>query len=62
MSSESDVDVYIETLRSGEIIPERAVKRLCSSVSELLVEESNVQPVLSPVTVSKKGGVENYII
>lgn len=51
MSSTSDVDVYIETLHSGEIIPESAVKKLCSSVSELLVEESNVQPVLSPVTI-----------
>ena len=49
--SEHDVDYYIETLKSGEIISEDAVKRLCSSVSELLMEESNVQPVSAPVTV-----------
>ena len=46
-----DVDYYIETLKSGEIISENAVKRLCASVSELLMEESNVQPVRSPVTI-----------
>ena len=48
----NDVDGYIETLRGGECISEKGLKRLCASVSELLVEESNVQPVLSPVTVS----------
>jgi len=47
-----DVDGYIQTLRSGECISERSLKRLCTAVSELLVEESNVQPVRSPVTVS----------
>eukprot|EP00567_Pseudictyota_dubia_P005799 CAMPEP_0197449194 /NCGR_PEP_ID=MMETSP1175-20131217/20319_1 /TAXON_ID=1003142 /ORGANISM="Triceratium dubium, Strain CCMP147" /LENGTH=360 /DNA_ID=CAMNT_0042981227 /DNA_START=29 /DNA_END=1108 /DNA_ORIENTATION=- len=46
-----DVDGYIETLRSGECISERSLKRLCTAVSELLVEESNVQPVRSPVTI-----------
>lgn len=51
MSSPSDVDAYIETLRSGECISERGIKRLCASVSEILMEENNVQPVISPVTV-----------
>lgn len=51
MSSPHDIDYYISTLKSGEIIPEKAVKRLCASVSELLMEESNVQPVQSPVTI-----------
>ena len=46
-----DIDGYISTLRSGECISERSLKRLCAAVSELLVEESNVQPVRSPVTV-----------
>ena len=48
-----DVDACIETLRSGECVSERALKRLCSLVGELLMEESNVQPVISPVTVSR---------
>lgn len=46
-----NVDEYIATLKSGEPISESAVKHLCSSVSELLMEESNVQPVCSPVTI-----------
>ena len=49
--SPDDVDGYINTLKTGECISERALKRLCSAVSELLIEESNVQPVRSPVTV-----------
>eukprot|EP01083_Nonionella_stella_P072998 197084_1 len=46
-----DVDEYISILESGECIPEHSVKKLCLAVSELLMEESNVQPVVSPVTV-----------
>jgi len=50
--SPDDVDGYLATLRSGECLPERALRRLCAAVSELMIEESNVQPVRSPVTVS----------
>merc|ERR1719276_100088 len=46
-----DVDSCIETLRSGECVSERELRQLCQYVSELLMEESNVQPVLSPVTI-----------
>ena len=46
-----DVEAWIATLRSGECLSERALRRLCQAASELLMEESNVQPVLSPVTV-----------
>jgi hypothetical protein len=46
-----DVDSCIETLKSGECVSERELKHLCSLVSELLMEESNVQPVMSPVTI-----------
>jgi serine/threonine-protein phosphatase 6 catalytic subunit len=46
-----DVDKCIETLKNGEIISENELKLLCQLVSELHVEESNVQPVISPVTV-----------
>lgn len=46
-----NVDEYIDTLKSGECIAENAVKKLCSTVTELLLEESNVQPVCSPVTI-----------
>eukprot|EP00957_Ditylum_brightwellii_P069563 5283406-Ditylum_brightwellii.AAC.1 len=49
--SPDDVEGYINTLQNGECISERALKRLCAAVSELMMEESNVQPVLSPVTI-----------
>ena len=46
-----DVDDCIATLQQGECVSEKALRQLCQYVSELLMEESNVQPVLSPVTV-----------
>ena len=46
-----DVDHCIETLKAGEIVSESSLKMLCQYVSELLMEESNVQPVVSPVTI-----------
>lgn len=46
-----DVESWLSTLRSGECLSERSIRRLCQSASELLMEESNVQPVLSPVTI-----------
>ena len=46
-----DVDQCIETLKSGECVSERSLKRLCTLVGDLLMEESNVQPVVSPVTI-----------
>ena len=47
-----DLDRQIEQLRRCEIIKESEVKALCSKAREILVEESNVQRVDSPVTVS----------
>ena len=49
----SDLDRQIEQLRRCEIIKESEVKALCSKAREILVEESNVQRVDSPVTVRK---------
>lgn len=46
-----DLDRYIETLRQGECIEEFELKLLCNYVKDLLIEECNVQPVASPVTV-----------
>ena len=43
----------IEQLRHCEIIKESEVKALCAKAREILIEESNVQRVDSPVTVSK---------
>merc|ERR1711928_120947 len=47
----SDLDRQIEQLRRCEIIKESEVKALCAKAREILVEESNVQRVDSPVTV-----------
>jgi hypothetical protein len=41
----------LETLRSGQCLSETDLKKLCNLVKERLIEESNVQPVRSPVTV-----------
>lgn len=46
-----DVDACIATLKAGETVSERQLRQLCQYVGELLIEESNVQPVLSPVTI-----------
>ena len=48
----SDLDRQIEQLRRCEVIKESEVKALCAKAREILVEESNVQRVDSPVTVS----------
>eukprot|EP00035_Acanthoeca_spectabilis_P020677 m.434102 g.434102 ORF g.434102 m.434102 type:complete len:304 (+) comp17661_c0_seq1:174-1085(+) len=46
-----DVDAYIEKLREGNKLEEAEVKDLCEKAREILVKESNVQPVPCPVTV-----------
>lgn len=45
------INEYIETLRSGECISERSLMKLCTHVSEIHIEECNVVPVNSPVTI-----------
>lgn len=52
MTGSSDLDEQIEQLKKCEIIKESEVKALCAKAREILVEESNVQRVDSPVTVS----------
>jgi serine/threonine-protein phosphatase 4 catalytic subunit len=51
MSDLSDLDRQLEQLRRCELIKESEVKTLCTKVREILVEESNVQSVDSPVTI-----------
>lgn len=51
MLGPDDVETWLATLRSGECLSERSMRKLCQAASELLMEENNVQPVLSPVTV-----------
>jgi serine/threonine-protein phosphatase 4 catalytic subunit len=51
MASSQEVDAWISTLRNCEIIDENSVKKLCQMAVEILVEESNVQNISSPVTI-----------
>ncbi|KAG2198982.1 Metallo-dependent phosphatase [Mucor mucedo] len=44
-------DEWLDTVRKCEYLPEQDIKKLCEMVKELLMEESNIQPVQSPVTV-----------
>jgi len=48
----SDLDRQIEQLKRCEYIKESEVKALCQKAMEILMEESNVQRVDAPVTVS----------
>jgi len=47
----NNLDAWIEMLKQCKYLPEQDVKSLCEMVKELLIEESNVQPVQTPVTI-----------
>jgi len=47
----SNLDQWVAKLRECNYLPEQDIKQLCEMVKELLLEESNVQPVSSPVTI-----------
>ncbi len=47
----NQIDQWCEELKTCKHLPERSLKQLCDLVVEYLIEESNVQPVSSPVTV-----------
>ncbi|NWJ04805.1 PP4C phosphatase, partial [Crypturellus undulatus] len=61
MGEPSDLDRQIEQLRRCELIKESEVKALCAKAREILVEESNVQRVDSPVTVGGDVPETNYL-
>jgi len=44
-------DAWIEQIKQCKYLQESDLKKLCETVKELLLEESNVQPVSSPVTI-----------
>jgi serine/threonine-protein phosphatase 6 catalytic subunit len=46
-----DLDKWIDIVKDCKYLPENDLKKLCEIVIEILIEESNVQPVSSPVTV-----------
>jgi len=54
MVSVHDLDDQIERLKRCEYLKESEVKALCDKAREILIDESNVQRVDAPVTVSFK--------
>jgi len=50
-SSYGDLEAWIEKLYMSKPISENEIKILCDKAKEVLMEEDNVQPVRTPVTV-----------
>lgn len=46
-----DTSLYLTQLKQCHFLPESTMKHLCAVVHSILMEESNVQPIASPVTV-----------
>jgi diadenosine tetraphosphatase ApaH/serine/threonine PP2A family protein phosphatase len=51
MAMNAELDEWLAHVRKCKYLPEANLKKLCDRVKELLLEESNVQPVQSPVTI-----------
>lgn len=49
--SKGEIDSWLDELRQGRVLPERDLRFLCEKIKEILIEESNVQPVSAPVTI-----------
>ena len=45
------IDEWLALAKEGKCLPEHIIKELCDKVKEILIEESNVQPVSAPVIV-----------
>lgn len=51
LTSHAGPDEWLSQAKLCRYLPESDMKRLCETVKECLMEESNIQPVASPVTV-----------
>ena len=51
MADVGEFDAWIALLMDQKQLPEPDIKRLCDKAREILMAESNVQPVKCPVTV-----------
>ncbi|EPE07684.1 serine threonine-protein phosphatase ppe1 [Ophiostoma piceae UAMH 11346] len=47
----SSLDEWLEEAKQCHYLPEAVMKQLCEMVKEVLMEESNIQPVSTPVTI-----------
>ncbi|CRK39733.1 hypothetical protein BN1723_004640 [Verticillium longisporum] len=50
LSANAGLDEWLEEAKQCHYLPERVMKELCEMVKEVLMEESNIQPVCTPVT------------
>ena len=48
----SELDRQIDQLKRCECIKESEVRELCNKARDILIEESNIQYIYSPITVS----------
>ncbi|KAI8244873.1 Serine/threonine-protein phosphatase SIT4 [Colletotrichum sp. SAR 10_77] len=51
LSPNAGLNEWLEEAKQCHYLPERAMKELCELVKEVLMEESNIQPVCTPVTI-----------
>ncbi|KKF96852.1 Serine/threonine-protein phosphatase ppe1 [Ceratocystis platani] len=51
LTPSAGIDEWLEEAKQCHYLPERVMKELCEIVKEILMEESNIQPVSSPVTI-----------
>ena len=51
LSGRSNVDEWLDQAKKNKYLPEMVMKQLFETCKELLMEESNVQPVSTPVTI-----------
>jgi serine/threonine-protein phosphatase 6 catalytic subunit len=51
MENPQQRDEWVKHVKQCKYLPEQDLKKLCEIVKEYLLEESNVQPVASPVTI-----------
>ncbi|KAL9638843.1 MAG: hypothetical protein Q9164_001296 [Protoblastenia rupestris] len=51
LSKNAGVDEWLEKAMQNKYLPEPVMKKLCEICKEYLMEESNIQPVSTPVTV-----------
>lgn len=47
----TELDKWVEIARECKYLPENDLRKLCDIVCDLLLEESNIHPVSTPVTV-----------
>lgn len=52
LSSNAGLEEWLEEAKLCHYLPENVMKQLCEMVKECLMEESNIQPVSTPVTVA----------